>query len=186
MNLPPPAPRRPKYKRSIVCEGYEREDGLWDIEARVIDTKAVRYREPFRGMREPGEHVHDMAVRLTIDKDKVVRGVETAMLSVPYSPCASTLPAYQGLIGKKIGKGWRRAVQDCVGGVKGCTHLRELLFPVATIAFQTLGNWGEGDEPVAALKSDTQRPHFIDGCKAWAEDGEIVAQLYPQFHRKAE
>ncbi len=187
MKLPPPAQRRPKYKRSIVCEGFEREDGLWDIEARLIDTKAVRYREPFRGVREPGEHVHDMALRLTIDNDKVVRGVEAAMLDVPYVPCESALPAYQALIGKKIGKGWRRAVQDSVGGVKGCTHLCELLFPMATVAYQTLGRWGEDEHPIAPPdpKAKAERPHFIDGCKAWALDGEIVARLYPHFHRKA-
>ena len=39
MPLPPPAPRDLKHTRTIVCQGYEREDGLWDIEARLTDTK---------------------------------------------------------------------------------------------------------------------------------------------------
>lgn len=186
MNLPPPAPRRRKHTRCISCEGYQREDGLWDIEARIVDTKTFRYREPFRGLREPGEAVHDMALRLTIDNDMVVRDIEVAMLSVPYAHCTSALPAFKGLIGRKIGAGWRRAVKDCVGGVKGCTHLRELLLPAATVAFQTLGSWPEEGRPVAPPDPDykTERPHFVDDCKAWAADGEIVATLYPHFHRK--
>jgi len=186
MNLPPAAPRRHRHTRAINCEGYQREDGLWDIEARIVDTKPFGYREPFRGLRQPGEAVHDMALRLTIDNDMVVRDIEVAMLSVPYAPCASALPAFKGLIGRKIGAGWRRAVKECVGGVKGCTHLRELLLPAATVAFQTLGSWPEDGQPVPTPDPDyaTERPHFVDDCKAWASDGEIVATLYPHFHRK--
>ena len=186
MNLPPPAPRKHRHTRTISCEGYQREDGLWDIEARIVDTKTFRYREPFRGLREVGDPVHDMAVRLTIDNEMVVRDIQVAMLAFPYRPCTSALPAFKGLVGRKIGAGWRRAVQECVGGTKGCTHLRELLLPAATVAFQTLGSWPEEGEPVPPPDPDfeTERPHFVDGCKAWASDGEVVAKLYPQFHRK--
>ena len=187
MSLPPPAPRRHRHTRAISCEGYQREDGLWDIEARIVDTKPFRYHEPFRGLREPGQAVHDMALRLTIDNKMVVRDIEVAMFEVPYAPCNGALPAFKRLIGRKIGAGWRRAVQECVGGVKGCTHLRELLLPAATVAFQTLGSWPEDGQPVPKPDPDyqTERPHFVDGCKAWASDGEIVATLYPHFHRKS-
>ena len=106
------------------------------------------------------------------------------MRSVPYAPCLGIEAAFKQLIGKKVGAGWRRAVQECVGGVKGCTHLRELLLPAATVAFQTLGGWPEDGQPVPDPDSQTERPHFLDGCKAWAADGEIVATFYPRFHRK--
>jgi hypothetical protein len=186
MSLSPPAPRRHVHTRTISCEGDQRADGLWDIEARIIDKKTFRYREPFRGLREPGEHVHDMKLRLTIDNEMLVRDIEVAMLDVPYAPCNSALPAFKGLIGKRIGAGWRRAVQECVGGTKGCTHLRELLLPAATVAFQTLGSWPEDGQPIPPPDPEyqTERPHFVDGCKAWATDGEVVAKLYPHFHRK--
>jgi hypothetical protein len=186
MNLPPPAPRRHMHTRNISCEGYRREDGLWDIEARIVDTKPFRYRESVRGLRGPEEAVHDMALRLTIDGDMVVRDIEVATFSVPYAACNSAVPAFKGLVGKKIGGGWRRAVQECVGGVKGCTHLRELLLPAATVAFQTLGGWpAEGQAaPMPDADPQGERPHFIDGCKAWASDGEVVAMVYPRFHRK--
>jgi hypothetical protein len=185
MNLPPPAPRAHKHTRTISCEGYLRDDGLWDIEARIVDTKTFRYREPFRGLREAGEAVHDMALRLTVDNDMVVRDIEMAMHSVPYAACTSAIPAYKGLIGRTIGAGWRRAVQECVGGVKGCTHLRELLLPAATVAFQTLGGWPEDEQPAPQPDPAAERPYFVDGCKAWASDGEVVATIYPQFHRKS-
>jgi len=186
MNLPPPAPRSHKSTRSISCMGYKREDGLWDIEAQILDTKTFSYSEPYRGVREPGAAVHDMALRLTIDNDLVVRDIEVAMTSAPYAPCFGVAPAFKGLIGRKIGAGWRGAVQECVGGVKGCTHLRELLLPAATVAIQTLTNWPDSKRPIPSPDPDcsTERPNFVDGCKAWASDGEIVAALYPHFFRK--
>ena len=67
MKLSPPAPRQHVHTRRIVCEGFRREDGLWDIEAAIVDTKTFAYREPIRGPRLPGDNVHHMIVRLTID-----------------------------------------------------------------------------------------------------------------------
>ena len=39
MPLTPPADRKPMHTRRIRCEGFSRADGLWDIEAHLIDTK---------------------------------------------------------------------------------------------------------------------------------------------------
>lgn len=187
LSLSTPAPRRHLHTRTIACEGYRREDGLWDIEARIIDRKTFSYSEPYRGLRAPGEPIHNMAVRLTIDSDMVVRDIEVATLAAPYAPCFGVAPSFKALIGKQIGAGWRRAVQECVGGVKGCTHIRELLFPLATVAFQTLGSWTQ--DARVATESDPDRgparPHFLDGCTAFAVDGEVVARLFPLHYRKS-
>ncbi|MEY3991305.1 MAG: hypothetical protein RIS04_68, partial [Pseudomonadota bacterium] len=39
MSLPAPAPRRLSHTRTVVFRGYDREDGLWDIEATLTDVK---------------------------------------------------------------------------------------------------------------------------------------------------
>ena len=49
MPLSPSAPRQLMHNRAIECRGYEREDGLWDIEGHLVDTKTyadvrARYR----------------------------------------------------------------------------------------------------------------------------------------------
>jgi hypothetical protein len=183
MPLPPPAPRRHLHTRSIHCEGFQRDDGLWDIEARIIDTKTYAYDEPIRGRRNPGDQVHHMAVRLTLDAQMTVRDVEVDMPSTPYPACQGAAPAFKDLIGHRIGPGWRRAVNDCVGGTRGCTHVRELLLPMATVAYQTMVGWKDDSEvpSTEAANGAEGRPYFLDGCKAWASDGEVVVQLYPQF-----
>jgi hypothetical protein len=193
MSLSKPAPRRHLHTRKIHCEGFEREDGLWDIEARIVDTKTHSTVEPYRGERAAGAHVHDMALRLTLDRDMVVKDIEVTTSEAPYAPCFTVAPAYKGLIGAKIGGGWRRAVNENVGGTKGCTHLKELLMPAATVAYQTMGSWpksggqgGEGAEvkPVPLKGDANAKPYFLDGCKAWSSEGEVVARLYPMHHIK--
>ena len=184
MSLPAPAPRRHLHTRTILCEGFGRDDGLFDIEARIVDTKTYAIEEPYRGMRQPGEAVHDMQVRLTVDRGMVVREVEVSTNHAPYGPCYTVAPAYQGLVGAKIGAGWRRAVQTAVGGTNGCTHLRELLMPAATVAFQTIGSWPKaGETPKVPPEGETRKPYFLDGCKAWAADSEVVQRLYPLHYR---
>ena len=44
----------------------------------------------------------------------------------------------QQMIGVTMGPGWRQAIERALGGVRGCTHLRELLFNMATAAYQTI------------------------------------------------
>jgi hypothetical protein len=210
-SLTAPAPRRHLHTRTIACEGFLRDDGLWDIEARIIDTKTYAYSEVERGARPIGSHVHDMWVRLTLDTSMVVRNIETSMLSNPYEFCLSAQPAYKKLIGAKVGSGWRKAVNEAVGGDKGCTHVRELLFPMATVAFQTISGWREDstnantDTSTAtsrdgstegSMKADTQinspplnakgLPYFVGGCKAWAADSPVTRREYPQFFIKAQ
>ena len=191
MALPTPAPRRHLHTRTIHCEGFQRDDGLWDIEARIVDTKTHKTVEPYRGERAAGAHVHDMVLRLTLDREMVVKDIEVSTDAAPYQPCFSVAPAYKGLIGAKIGGGWRKAVNETVGGTKGCTHLKELLMPAATVAYQTMGSWptdadAKGQaKPVALHGQGAKRPYFIDGCKAWAADGEVVAKLYPAHSTKA-
>jgi len=182
MSLSDPAPRRHLHTRTISCEGYEREDGLFEIEARIIDQKTYDTEDPYRGKRAAGMHVHDMQVRLTLDRGFVVRAIEVATNDAPYDVCPSVAPGYQKLVGARVGGGWRKAVTEAVGRTKGCTHISELLMPVATVAFQTMGNWkAERQKPGEKM----EKPGFIDGCKAWASDGPVVERMYPMFFRKS-
>lgn len=187
MSLSPAAPRRHLHTRKITCEGYERDDGLFDIEARIVDTKTYEVTEPYRGLRKAGEHVHDMALRLTLDRDMVVKDIDVATNHAPYDPCFTVAMAYKGLIGAKVGGGWRRAVNDAVGGTKGCTHLRELLMPAATVAFQTMGSWPKAGKVATEQQPNLskRKPYFIDGCKAWAADGPVVQRLFPLHYKKS-
>jgi len=185
MSLPAPAPRRHMHTRAIRFEAYEREDGLWDIEGFMVDTKTYAVKEPYRGHRPAGAHVHDMALRLTLDEKMVVRDIEVSTAHAPYEPCFTVGPAFKALVGAQIGSGWRKAINAAVGGVKGCTHLKELMISAATVAYQAMGRWPrEADVPVADKPATpAEKPYFLDGCRAWDTSGEVTRRLYPLHFR---
>ncbi len=178
MPLSAPAEREPIHRRVVECRGYRRKDGLWDIEGHITDTKAYSFSNQFRGEIRAGEALHEMWIRLTIDDDRVVHGVEAVTDHGPFRACPDITPNFQALKGLTIGPGWTKAVRQRLGGVHGCTHLVELLGPVATTAYQTL----VAKRAEQQAKTPDKRPWIIDSCHAWASDGEAVRQRWPQFY----
>lgn len=176
MPLSPPVRREKLHTRSIVLEGFRREDGLFDVEARLTDTKTYGFANEDRGRIEPGEPLHGMLMRLTIDSEMRVVACEASTEHAPYKICPQITPNFSSLAGLRIGPGWMRAVRERVGGVKGCTHLVELLGPMATVAFQTLVVLRR-DQPA----DGSQPPALLNTCHAYAADSPVVARRWPAF-----
>jgi hypothetical protein len=185
MPLSPPAPREHSHTRSIECRGFRRSDGLWDIEGHLVDTKPCPFPDENGGMRPAGKPIHDMWIRLTLDDDMVIRGCEAAMAANPFPACSEITPNFARLAGVRIGKGWIAEVSRRIGGVDSCTHLRELLRPMATTAFQTMYGAQIKEAREAGLarpKPNPGRPRHINACHAFREDGEIVKQTFPEYY----
>jgi hypothetical protein len=181
MPLSAPAPRRLIHTRKIDCKGYEREDGLWDIEAQLMDTKTYVHSRRFGGTaRQPGEPVHHMWLRLTIDLDMVIHDAQAVTDQGPYPYCGDITPNFKRLAGVKIGPGWRRAIRERLGGIQGCTHLVELLGPLGTTAFQATGRAREARN---AGKPLTRKPYQLGSCHVYAEDSPAVRERWPQFYK---
>ena len=179
MPLSSPEDREPIHHRRIDCRGYRRKDGLWDIEGHLTDVKSYPFANKFRGEIQPGEPLHDMWLRLTLDDDLTVIAAEAATVAGPYAVCPAITPAFAKLEGLKIGPGWRREVGRLLGGVQGCTHLVELLGPLATTAYQTIYTWNAGRNP----KVETDRPPaHLNTCHALARDGEVVKEHHPRWY----
>ena len=98
----------------------------------------------------------------------------------PFPGCPRIIERFQQLVGLYIVHGWTRQVKDLFAGVQGCTHLTELLAPIATTAFQVIITHKTGD---GMKHTDTQKPGHLNSCHMLAEDSEIVAERWPQFYR---
>lgn len=169
---PSPVRRQPQHIRQVNYRSFEREDGLWDIEGELLDTKAVE--SPIRGgMRKAGEPIHHMFVRVTIDTQLQVHAVEAVMRAHPVQGCPDSLAAMQRMVGCNMAKGWRKAIDANLQGVAGCSHLRELLNNMATAAFQSIQS--------AFFTDDQRPPAYLGRCTGWRLDGPAVADYYPQF-----
>lgn len=176
-------PRRPMHRRSVECTGYLRSDGLWEVEAGLVDTKPFAQHDHYRGEMQPGDPVHDIGVRLVVDDTLLIREAEVTMRATPFPTCIEIKPIVQRLVGERIGPGWRERVRRKIGRLETCTHLMELLGPAVTTFYQTMSH---GKTPDGRRSPDPQRdvsdpPFFLNGCHSWRTDGPIVAELFPQF-----
>ncbi len=181
------------HLRDIALKGYERADGLFDIEAHLVDTKTYGFDSEHRGEVRAGEPLHGMWVRMTIDMDMNVLSCEAATDHAPFAICPQAAPNFSRLAGLKIGPGFNKAVNERVGGVHGCTHLREVLAQMATVAFQTLYPVRARREREARMAAGVsgeapatpgRRPAMIDTCHAYAADGPVVKRRWPEWAEK--
>lgn len=182
MALTKPNPRKHIHTRDIQCKGYQRDDGLWDIEGELIDAKTYSFENIDRGGVAAGEPVHHMWVRLTLDEDLLVHKAEAWTEAAPYKICGDITPALEALEGQSIVPGWRRNVIKHLGGVKGCTHITDLLCgPLAVTAHQTIFAARERRKTADADK----QPPQINTCHAYAQNSDVVRRLWPDFHEEA-
>jgi len=180
MPLSSPAPRKLLHTRTVTCYGYQRDDGLWDIDGHLVDVKTYDFDNHHRGEVKAGEPVHEMWLRLSIDDDMEIHAAEAATDHAPYAMCPDVTSRFAHLKGLRIGPGFHREVQKLVGGVKGCTHLVELLRPLATTAYQTLV--AKRRRPDPDPDAPPRRPMFIDTCHAHASDSPEVKRRWPAFY----
>jgi hypothetical protein len=184
MPLSPPASRDLIHSRQVECRGYRRSDGLWDVEGHLTDTKTYGFENEFRGVVPPGVPVHEMWVRLTVDDEMVIQDIETSTDHSPFSLCVSAGGNFGRLKGLKVGAGFLSQVRKLLGGTEGCTHLVEMMGPLATTVFQSIFPYRERQRKAAGERAEKtgERPQLLDTCHAFASDGEVTKQLWPDFY----
>ncbi|MBM3387328.1 MAG: DUF2889 domain-containing protein, partial [Betaproteobacteria bacterium] len=107
MALPPASPRKLSHTRSVVYRGYDRDDGLWDLDAELTDTKPYTFEVPNEQPLPAHEPLHRLAIRLTLDDSMLIHAVAVAMDSTPHLVCGQVSPKLQALVGCRLGRGWR-------------------------------------------------------------------------------
>jgi Protein of unknown function (DUF2889) len=174
LSLPAPAPRRLAHTRAVTFHGYQREDGLWDIEGHLRDTKPDIFEIPDERIWQANEPIHDLQIRITIDSQLVIQAIEVSLNHIPHPECSKVDSPMNKMVGCRLGGGWRKAIEENLGNAKGCTHLRELLFNMATAAFQAVTGTFSSNDP------DTPPPH-LGRCMSWDFQSTLVERRYPMF-----
>ncbi|MEI6737947.1 MAG: DUF2889 domain-containing protein [Pseudomonadota bacterium] len=175
MPLSTPVSRLPLHHRAISTRGYRRDDGLFEVEAHLHDTKDI----PFKlvsGEKPAGASVHSMWLRMTYDVSLTIVDAEAAMDAMPYQDyCEKITPKYKQLIGMTMRPGFGERVRKTFAGTKGCTHLTDLIGIAATTAFQSLAGQVTQDQ--------ASKPFQLDRCHALATNGAAVIRYYPAWVR---
>ncbi len=173
--LEPTVAREALHRRSIEIHGYKREDGLYDIEGHLVDTKGYDFKLA-AGVRHAGDPVHGMWLRITVDKSLTIVDAAAAMDAMPYvDQCNQIVPAYRQLVGLAIRPGFHQRLKELLGGVRGCTHITELAGSLATAAFQTMAG--------QRVQDPSKKPFQLDRCHALALTSPVVGRYYPQWYR---
>lgn len=168
------------HTRVVTCQGYSREDGLWDIEGRIVDTKPYRFRNRDRGgWIEADEALHDMSLRLTVSDELEVVEVDAVIDHSPYNYCKCVTPVAQNLVGLRIRPGWTEQSKRAMGANRGCTHLTELLGPIATTAIQTVVSAKRRQQ---SEQAKPRSPRFLNTCHSYADDSPVVQQHFPEHY----
>jgi len=179
MPLTETADRELIHMRDITIRGYLRADDLIEVEAHIVDTKTYSFDCGDRGVIDPGVPLHGMWVRLTVDKTLVIVGAEAVSDHTPWAVCPGASAWFGRLVGLTIKPGFLREAALRIGGTNGCTHQRELLQQVATVAFQTLvslrGRAGETEQGPGAIAA------LLNSCHAYSAEGPLVQEKWPEF-----
>ena len=177
--LPAPDARLAIHTRSIVCRSFRRDDGLLDVDGRFIDTRAFDYHSPWRGDCLAGEALHQMQLRLTVDRQRCIHALASAMPGTPYVGCSEVNPNFQRLVGMSLGRGFRKAMREKIGGVEGCTHVIALLDTMASAAVQAFASNFHAPRPAGAPQPvRIFNPEALVGtCHSYRPDGPVMARL---------
>jgi hypothetical protein len=191
MPLSPPVSRQLRHRRAIRAEAFERDDGLWDLEACLTDHKP-RDVALAPGVRPKGLPIHELWLRITIDRKLTIVDAEASSEWVPYpGHCEVANPAYRALIGLNLLKDFRRQARRLLAGTAGCTHLTELCSILPTAAIQAFAGdvWSTRDSATDTAEGDTahagahrEPPFQLDRCHALRFDGEAVRRFYPRWY----
>lgn len=175
------ASRQLKHRRQIDVQVFARDDGLWEVDATLLDVK-TRDAQLAGQTRPAGAPIHDMLLRLVVDRDLniVEAGAETRWM--PYvGQCDDYGDAYARLAGLNLLKDFRAALRRRVGGRLGCTHITELAQTLPTAVVQAFA----GDVIDTRGDGDSAEPPFqIDRCHALRRDGPAVQTHYPRWYRR--
>jgi len=184
----PAVKRELAHVRQVRCEGYSRDDGLWDIEASMRDVRSGDTVDAAGVLRlKGGDPLHQMGISVTVDADLRIVAAKALTERAPTSACPGAASLYDSLVGLTIGRGFLTEVKRRFKGGDGCTHLTELLGTVATTTIQTLWPLIERKQrdsfaKEAALASP-KPPSLLNSCYAFRRDGEIVKVKWPQFYK---
>lgn len=185
MPLPPAEyPRTPMHTRTVRVDAYRRDDGLWDLEAELVDVKP--HDTPLQsGVRKGGDAMHAMRLRVTIDGELDVVDAVAVSDSVPYPGfCENIVGDYRKLVGLNLLRGFRVALRERLGESRGCTHLTELAQSLPTAAVQAFaGDQRRHAEMERQAAGEGPRPFQLDRCHALRSDGPAVERYYPAWFR---
>lgn len=174
--------RHELHHRQLDIKFFRRSDGLFEVEGRLVDRKTHPFRRLLQDSDTPaGTALHDILVRLVVDESLLIHDASATLAVTPFGVCREVENTLAPLKGLRIGSGWNKRVRELLGRAASCTHVVELLGPMATTIHQ-----GLAPQRLARMtqEGNDAREAKVDSCYAYADHREVVARLWPDLHKK--
>jgi hypothetical protein len=127
------------HGRQLVCRGYRRDDGRWDIEGRLADVKTRDVR--LGGMNvAAGEPYRALALAVTVDHTHTILDarVEVDVAAAGPAAGARAAAACETLRGRRIDAPFTAETMARFARAVDCPHLAELFAAVIATARETV------------------------------------------------
>jgi hypothetical protein len=104
---------------------------------------------------------------------------EAEMPFVPHDECPATLDTVKEIIGLTITHGYGDRVLECLGGVKGCAHMVQLIIAMGNAALH--GYWSQKLQQRLQLPEKLEEipelDYVIESCMLWKKDGPLIQKI---------
>lgn len=171
--------RTPVHTRKIQMDSFLRDDGMWDLEAILLDIKSYDFTKKNGRVVHAGDAVHDMKICITVTEAGDIVDAKASYVAAPYEQvCYSIQDAYKQLVGLHLLRGFRQKVKEKFTKTAGCTHMSELVALLPTVFVQSLSKQrNQKDQNLG------RKPFQLEGCHALRLDSEAVKEFYPEWYR---
>ncbi len=157
----------PTHRRTITVESYER-DGQFEVHARLRDER------PWAKGTDTVEVLHEMGMTLRVDPATMtITDARAEMSNFPHEECRSIEPAFRGLVGLSVTRGYNRELQARLGRERGCSHLEFLARAVGPAVIQSAASarGRRGGNRVSEDDRGTFGTWLTNTCHLWSEGG---------------
>lgn len=162
------------HTRDIKTQAFRRDDGLWDVEASLLDLKDKDFHLA-SGVKPKGQAIHQMVLTVTIDTKFNIVDAHAKTHAAPYDDhCKTIEPDYKKLIGLNLVNGFRGDVKERLSGISGCSHMTELCSVLPTVAIQAFA----GEIFKVVDHGSGTMPFQLNRCHALRTDGETVKRYH--------
>jgi len=178
------------HTRNIGVSTYTVDSNHLVSEGRLTDVRVKDYYK-FSGEKVDGGTLHDLRLILLIRiPELVIEDLEVIIETVPRSDCQLIADSMLPVIGMPITGGFSAKVREIAGGIKGCTHLLNLIITMAPAVMQ--GYWAYAYQQKPDLNrvmdrksSGLMRRGLKNSCYTWREDGEAYRKMMELLKEKS-
>ena len=157
----------PTHLRTITMAVYDTPT-TFQLDGRLTDIR------PWADGTTAERNLHDMHLRLEVRRaDLIITRAEARMGAFPHAECPGIAPAFAGLVGLSVSRGFTKEVQARFGRSKGCSHLEFLARALAPAVIQAIPSTALRREPPETAGNDVLKGTnwLADTCHVWAQDG---------------